>query len=230
MDSVMVLECGVFRRFGLLLSSHSGGNRRTPNRILPVVEMTGLRTTFGGTMGLCITGLVAACLLSVVGCQPRPKAPALLDEPVYQNDQEGFRFLVPDGWIVAARANVPPGPVTKERLLVEYRRAAAGPRAMLEVSLVDLPASTNLAEYLAGPSFGVSRWKPLGEPQTLEAGGKSAQRFRFAGQAGKTELAREVTVFQRGGRVYLFAVLSTSGDETAAEQVRRALGGLIWTK
>ena len=48
--------------------------------------------------------MLAAVLLA--GCQPKPKAPALLDEPVFQSD-EGFRFLVPEGWIMAARGNVP---------------------------------------------------------------------------------------------------------------------------
>src|SRR5689334_537493 len=92
--------------------------------------------------------LLLVVMLLGLGCQPKPKAPALLDEPVYQTD-EGFRFLVPEGWIMSARANVPPGPVEKERLLVQYRRASGESQATLEVSMMDLPEDADLAAYLS---------------------------------------------------------------------------------
>src|SRR2546423_15656230 len=80
-------------------------------------------------------GLLALCALLLLGCDSKPRAPALMDDPVYQNDREGFRFLVPDGWKQHARAEVPPGKSEKERLLVQYRRPAEGGEATLEVTL-----------------------------------------------------------------------------------------------
>src|SRR5262245_41969592 len=85
----------------------------------------------------------------LAGCDSRPRAPVLRDDPVYQNDQEGFRFLAPDGWSQSMRGEVPPGKVDKERSLVEYRRKKGSAGASLRVSLADLPTSTDLAAYLA---------------------------------------------------------------------------------
>jgi hypothetical protein len=163
------------------------------------------------------------------GCQPKPKAPALLDEPVYQSD-EGFRFLVPEGWTMAARGSLPPGPLDKERLLVQYRRSADDKQATLEVSAADLPEDTELAAYLGGPSFSVSHWNPSGPPENLEVGGRPGTRYRFKARVGGSELAKEVTAFRRGGRVYFFNLLFAPSDAAAPEQFRRAVGRLVWTK
>jgi hypothetical protein len=163
------------------------------------------------------------------GCQPKPKAPALIDDPVFQTN-EGFRFLVPEGWIMAARGNVPPGPIEKERLLVQYHRVQGDSQATLEVSLMDLPEDTDLTAYLSGPSYSVSRWELKGKPESIEGGGRTGTRFRVSGSTKSTEMAKEVTVFRRGGRVYFFTLLYAPKDPTAPEQVRRAIGRLEWTK
>ncbi|MGH7172317.1 MAG: hypothetical protein ACRELF_10840 [Gemmataceae bacterium] len=177
---------------------------------------------------VCASAMLVVGLLSA-GCQPRPKAPALLDEPVFQSD-EGFRFLVPEGWIMAARGNVPPGPIDKERLLVQYRRADRDKQATLEVSLADLAEDTDLAEHLSGPSFSASHWKPEGSPESLEAGGRAGKRYRFTGRVTGAELAKEVTVFRRGGRLYFFTLLFSPEDATAPQQVHRAIARIVWTK
>src|SRR5262245_1447579 len=106
------------------------------------------RSSRTGGAGSCRLGMAAVGLALLLGCTPKPVAPALRDEPVYQNDQEGFRFLVPEGWSQNARTEVPPGPVEKERLLVQYKRRPPAKPATLEVSMADLPSSTNLATYL----------------------------------------------------------------------------------
>ena len=172
--------------------------------------------------------LVVAVLLGC-GCQRKPKAPALIDEPVYQSD-EGFRFLVPEGWLMGARANVPPGPLDKERLLVQYRRTSGGDLATLEVSVMDLPEDTDMAAYLTNPSFSARQWKQTGRAESLEAGGAQGTRYRFNAPVKGGQLTKEVTVFRRVGRVYFFTVLFSPKDAAAAEQVRRALGSLVWTK
>lgn len=171
--------------------------------------------------------LLAAVLLA--GCHPKPKAPALLDGPVFQSD-EGFRFLVPDGWIMAARGNLPSEPLDKERLLVQFRRATGATQATLEVSAADLPESTDLADYLSGPSFSASRWTASGSPEKLEAGGQPATRYRATATVNRAKLAKEVTAFRRGGRVYFFTLLFSPSDATGPEQIRRAISQLVWTK
>lgn len=173
--------------------------------------------------------LLAITVLLGWGCHPKPKAPALIDEPVFQSE-EGFRFLVPEGWIMAARANVPPGPIQKERLLVQYRRASGESNATLEVSLMDAPEDTDLASYLSHPSYSARHWNPLGKSESVEAGGMSGTRFRFRAAVEGKELAKEVTAFRRGGRVYFFTLLYPPKDAEAAEQVRRSIGRLEWTK
>lgn len=180
-----------------------------------------------------VSKAAAPALLAIVllswGCRPKPKAPALIDEPVYQSD-EGFRFLVPEGWIMTAKSNVPPGPVEKECTLVQYRPDSGDSSASLEISLMDLPEDANLADYLSGPSYSVRHWNSLGKVESIEAGGVSGKRFRFNGKADKSELAKEVTAFRRGGRVYFFTVVNSPKDTAASEQTRRSISGLVWTK
>jgi hypothetical protein len=163
------------------------------------------------------------------GCQPKPKAPALIDESVFQSE-ERFRFLVPDDCIMAAGGNVLSGPLDKEWLLVQYRRAAGDTQATLEVSAADMPEDANLADYLSGPSFSATHWKQSGSLEKVEAGGRPATRYRFTARVNRSELGKEVTVFRRGGRVYLFTLLFAPADATAPEQVRRAISRLVWTK
>src|SRR5262249_3940720 len=127
--------------------------------------------------------LLGASLLA--GCQPRASAPALSDDPVYQNDREGFRFLAPDGWTQNSRADLPPGKAEKERTLVDYRPTAGASGASLRVSLADLPDSTDLEKYLAGPSYGADKWRPAGRPEETAVGSATGTRYAFSGRVGK---------------------------------------------
>ncbi len=143
------------------------------------------------------------------------------DEPVFQSD-EGFRFLVPEGWIIAAQANVPPGPLDKERLLVQYRRIAGDKQATLEVSLADLAEDADLTTYLSGPSFSASHWQPSGAAESLEAGGRRGSRYRFTARIQGAEPAKEVTVFRRGaqgGRAAALLLLLVQRTAVRARQL-----------
>jgi hypothetical protein len=176
---------------------------------------------------ICIPALLAVLLLG--GCRGRPKAPALTDEGVFQSD-EGFRFVVPEGWIMAARGNVPPGTLDKERLLVQYRRAQGADQATLEVSAADLSQDTDLTAYQSGPSFSAKSWKPCSQPEPLNIGGVDGSRSRYSGSINGYALDKEVTAFRRGGRVYFFTLLFSPKDATAPEQAHRAIDQLVWTK
>lgn len=172
--------------------------------------------------------LAVLVLLLLTSCSPKPVAPALKDEPVYQNDREGVRFLVPDGWTQFAKGDIPPGKLDKERRLVEYKRKTFGKGAGLIVTVVDLEPTADLAAYLAGPAFGAEKWQLKGKPEAIEINRVAAQRFTFVSRIQKEEMVREVVAFRRGERVYLFTGLFASDDARARDQVRRAVGSTVW--
>jgi len=174
----------------------------------------------------CCLAALAALLLS--GCGPRPRAPALRDEPVYENDREGFRFRVPEGWTQHARAELPNGPLQKEHLLVRYMLGGAGKHAVLEVSMADLPESTDLSTYLAGPSYGAKQWRRGAPPKPLEGKALPATRYVLSATVAEAEMTKEVVVFRRGGRVYLFTGLFSPTEPKARDELRRAVESTIW--
>jgi len=165
----------------------------------------------------CEAAILLLWVVLLPGCSRKPQAPALRDEPVYENAQEGFRFLAPENWTQHARAALPPGKVDKERLLVGYRRDEAGKSALLEVSRADLPESTKLTDYLSGPAFSARQWKAKGPPEELEINGVRAVRNVFLTGAGKKEEVREVVTFRRGERCYFFSGLYFVGMSRRAK-------------
>lgn len=168
------------------------------------------------------------------GCHERPRAPVLRDDPVYQNDREGIRFLAPDGWGQTLRGEVPRGKVEKERTLVDYRRPIEGPTperpASLRVSLVDLPPSTDLAAFLAKRAYSIARWRLAGPVEEATVGTLSGQRYYFLGQSDRGELAREVVAVRRGERVYFFTAVFEPKDTEVRDQLRRVVASVIWKK
>jgi hypothetical protein len=181
-----------------------------------------------GVLGAGLAAVLAA--VGLAGCTRGPAAPALDNEPVYKNSAEGFRFLVPEGWIQRAKAEVPSGRVAKERLLVRYDYRGSDRPAVLEVSLVDLPATTDLTAYLAAASYGVRQWKPASKQDAIEVEGSSGTRWSFTGTMADHALNKEVTVFRRGERSYLFTCLYYADDAAAREQARRAIASTMWQK
>jgi hypothetical protein len=174
--------------------------------------------------------MMAVLAALLLGCGSRPRAPVLRDDPVYQNDREGFRFLVPEGWKQHARTDAPPGKYPRDLLLVEYKHFAGGKGAMLQVSLADLPEATDLSTFLASPSFGVKEWKRAGSEEPLEVGGVSGVRLAFTGRLARQEMTREVVAFRRGERVYFFTGFFPRGDTEARDQIRRAVASTLWKK
>jgi hypothetical protein len=165
------------------------------------------------------------------GCRGRPVAPVLRNDPVYQNDREGFRFLVPEGWKQYAKADLPSGKVEREHLLVQYRHLLPGKvGGEFEVSLADLPATTDLSAYLVDPSYGGRNWKQNGPVEKLEVNGVAAQRFVFAGRVDRDQMTKEVVVFRRGERTYFFTGLYATADKQARGQVRAAVESTKWKK
>jgi hypothetical protein len=168
-----------------------------------------------------------AAALAAAGCTERPHAPALRNEAVYQNAQEGFRFLPPEGWPMHTRTNLPSGPLTKEHVLVAYRNVQPGsPRpAAFEVSCADLPESADLTAHL---SAGKGNWRAVKPPEPVAAGNAAGVRITLAGRVGNDALQKEVVAVRRGGRVYFFTLIAAPTDTAARAQARQAVGSLMW--
>lgn len=173
--------------------------------------------------GLAAVGLVIV-ILQLGGS--RPRAPALVNEPVYQNQQEGFRFFLPDGWTIQARSEFPSGkPLPKERMLVQYKRAKSG--GSLIVSMVDLPESEAVADYLEKRLFPKDAWRPAGV-ERLTLANLPAERFLYKGYGKMADQARETVVIRRGQRAYFFTTLYSANDTKIRDETRKALTTLTW--
>src|SRR6516162_1803979 len=94
-----------------------------------------------------------------LGCGDQPRAPSLQNEPVYQNSREGFRLLVPEGWTMHARGELPSGQLDRERMLVSYELLQTDKPATFQITAADLAADTDLKKYLSGTAFGIVDWQ-----------------------------------------------------------------------
>src|SRR5262249_56744360 len=102
---------------------------------------------------------------------------------------------------------VPRGRLDTERPLVDYRRKTGSSTAAFRVSLVDLPATADLAAHLAAPSLGVARWAQAGPPRQVSVGGATGTRYRFTGRVGEEETEKEGVCVRRGERGFFFTAL-----------------------
>lgn len=168
-------------------------------------------------------------LTGAAGCgSSRPQAPVLRDEPVFKSDSVGLEFLAPEGWIVKTRADVPSGPLAKEWRLVRYDRVTGTGGAAFEVTVAELPETTDLGTHIAKASFGVKEWKPTGKVEKRDIGGIPSTRYTVTGQAGAQALTKEVFVVRRGERVFFFTALYGAGDAKTRDQIRRAVDSTRW--
>jgi len=161
-----------------------------------------------------------------LGCDERPRAPSLQNEPVYQNSREGFRFMVPEGWTLHARGELPSGQLDRERMLVSYELLQTDKPATFQITAADLAADTDLKKYLSGTAFGIVDWQLKSPPEDLDIDNQRANRYTFGRRIGPE--VREVVAFRRGERVYFFTAMFPKSDTKAREQIRRAIESLVW--
>jgi hypothetical protein len=169
-------------------------------------------------------------LLLMGGCDSRPRAPVLSDDPVYQNDREGFRFLVPDGWSQSTRSDVPRGKHEIEMPLVAYNRQDRSSFTSFRVSLIDLSTSADLAAHVSAPSYGVDKWTSTGRPEEVTIGSVSGVRYSLRGRSGKAEVIKEVVCVRRGERVYFFTSMFPPVETDVRDQLRKVVESTIWKK
>lgn len=164
-----------------------------------------------------------------VGCDVRPRAPALRDSSVYQNRDAGLRFLVPQGWTQVASGVLPPGALPAEFMLVKYQMKTTARGAVLEVlCLDDSQSTTDSHRHHAQPSHGVASWTSKVEAQELTVGGVPGRRFQYEGRIHKNTMHKEVVVFRRENRLFSFVGLYWDDDHNAREEIRRAVDSLVW--
>jgi hypothetical protein len=151
----------------------------------------------------------------------------LQDETVYQNSQEGFRFLPPPEWKQQARAEFPAGPVTEKRLLVEYKCFTSAKPASLDVSMLDVSEDKPLTECVR--ELGAEGdWKATESPVELQVGGRSAARGTFTSTQGGEPRSCELVAVRRGSRVYFFAGVFALGDTRSRDAIRKAVDTVGW--
>jgi hypothetical protein len=172
-------------------------------------------------------GITVGCMLGFTGCTPRPRAPAIQDETVYRNSQEGFHFVPPENWKQQARAEFPSGPVPEKRLLVEYRCFTSEKPASLVVSMVDVPEAKSLSDCV-GESGVEDNWQTAGPTEELTVGGRAAARGTFLPRSVGEPTVREIVAVRRGRRVYLFTGVFAPSDARSRDAIRTAIATLSW--
>lgn len=159
-----------------------------------------------------------------IGCDARPRAPALVTETVFSDPAAGVTFVTPDGWIIAGRSTLPEV-LTRPVRLVSYFRPGGKGRADFDVYVADLPAGGDVPAYLAAHPFGAEKWTAAGPPTPADP---PATRYAYTATRGKQAVRREVVASPRGGRHLLFITTAPAGDPAFDETrpaVRSALAG-----
>jgi hypothetical protein len=165
-------------------------------------------------------------LLVGAGCGPRP--PALQAAgAAYENAHEGLTFRPPAAWRQRGLVADPGGPAPSERFLVKYKHDFRGGPAFLSVTMVDLPEGTTLDKLLARRSPG-SGWGPPSRVETLQVRGRPAARVAYSGRQNDQPSVREVVAVRRDRRVYFFTGTFPRSDPQAREQIRQAVGSIVW--
>jgi len=167
--------------------------------------------------------IVLAC-----GCSERPNAPPLANEPVYQNEKIGLRFLAPAGWTLTSRAELPSGALPKPIVLVAYQLTKSDNPAELEVLAADLPDRSDLGAFLLEHRIGAATWtlKPPTEEVTIN--GAKGTRLVLIRKSGKGETRREATAFQRGGRMFVFLITYSANDSADRDAARQSVESVSW--
>lgn len=165
-------------------------------------------------------------VLFLSGCEAKPRAPALTDDPVYQNDQYGLRLLAPERWKQIANAVVPPGQHDKPMQIVGYQSPQMD--AAFEIFVAEVPGSIDLQSLAIQPSHGVAEWKSAGAAEPMTVGNVPAMRYRFRGLLGTVSQTKDVVAVRRGDRVFLFILLAAARDTVAVDAARLSIGSVTW--
>ncbi len=160
------------------------------------------------------------------GCQDRPRAPALRDDPVFEDAQSGMRFLAPTGWAETARSAFPDGRADKDTMLVRYQSPPTEKPATFEVSFIDAPDSADVVAMLSAPSHGASKWTNAEPPEQLKLNSGAATRYHLT----DNKLTKESVVFRRGERLYFFTFIYSNSNATVRDRMHDVVVSVAWSK
>lgn len=163
------------------------------------------------------------------GCSKRPKAPPLVNDTIFQNDKIGLRFLAPDGWSIASRADLP-AELPKPIVLIAYQLNKGESSSELEVLAADVPDGTDLGAFLVENRIGAAAWTLASAQEPVSINGADATRFLLTRKTGKSEIHREVTAFRRGGRIYFFIITFATSDSASRDAARQSVQSATWSK
>ena len=181
-------------------------------------------TANGGSVACLVIVLVALS----AGCQDGPRAPALANETVYQNDAVGIAYVTTEGWTLFAKTTLPPGPLNRPIRLTAYGRSAEKFHAEFELYAIDVPPGTDLPDYLTAHKIGPDVWTAIGKPSALTVRGVPATRFAFAGVKADAKKRRDIVSFPRGDRQFLIAFTHHEDDVQARDQAQKAIDSVTW--
>jgi hypothetical protein len=170
-------------------------------------------------------------LAALTGCDDKPRAPALTTEAVYSNSDIGLTFLVPEGWVLYAKVNLP----TDRKLdypqrLVAYQAGGGDRKGSFDLYAIDLPEGQKLLDYLAEPkkAIGAERWTTAkGQPTEETINGATAARY-IQTAVGKADRRRELVEFRRPDRTYVFTMTYKASDTQTREQAQQAVKSATW--
>jgi hypothetical protein len=176
----------------------------------------------------CLIGLLLTATLALAGCLGRSRPPVLQQgKAVYRNTTEGFRLAPPPGWLQQGRGEPTRADRAHECQLVKYQRVSENKPAFFQVWVVEAPADTDLAAYLAKRPADKT-FKHTGTNETIDVDHVPAVREVLVDTVGNDKILREIVAVQRTTRIYLLVGVYPLGDDAARDQIRDAVGSVAW--
>jgi hypothetical protein len=172
--------------------------------------------------------LVAAMLLiTLIGCEQQPSAPALTNETIFRQDDLGLRFAAPDGWLIRAKSAIPPGKLETPIRVVEYARTTETSRAEFDVYVTE-PHEGDLIEYLAKHPIGPEKWIERGATKSTTVGDAPAKSYHLIGTGQRANMHREIYAVTRQSKTILFLITHAEKDTKALREAMKALETVTW--
>ncbi len=169
------------------------------------------------------SGLVL--LVTVVGCGG-PEPPVLLQNlDVYQDEQEGFRFRPPPGWMMQSRTAS--ADRAKEIGLVKYKRGSGTQVGVFQVSAIDLTPGTDVTAYV-DKALGKDDKRTSKKSEALQVGGQPGARDTYNTRWDRETLTKEIVAVRRGPRVYFLTGIYPPADKETKDAIRKTLDSMEW--
>ena len=175
--------------------------------------------------------LLCAILLAMLpACDSSPRAPALSDDALFVSASSGLKFVAPEKWMMTSRAELPTSALAKPQLLVRYVNTHPEKSGDLEVFVANAGTVADVNQFLRDHPVGGEKW--TAEPgKAITVNGVEALRHDLKPATkpkGKADIRREVTVFSRKDRTYVFIITYNAADTAVRDSVRQCIASVEW--